>query len=87
MELHQWNSMENVPNLYGKYRWKNFHGNWFHYPPWNSMVIDVLILHEISWRIFHRTPWNFVEFHGGFSHGSLGEPIFFIAKIWLLARD
>ena len=34
--------------------------------PWNSMEIDVLILHGISWRIFHGTPWNSMEvFHTG----------------------
>ena len=38
--------------------------------PWNSMEIDVLILHGIPWRIFHGKPWNSMEFHGGFSHGS-----------------
>ena len=37
--------------------------------PWNSMEIDVLILHGIPWRIFHGNPWNSMEFHGGFSHG------------------
>ena len=31
--------------------------------PWNSMEIDVLILHGIPWRIFH----------GGFSHGILTD--------------
>ena len=58
-----------------------FHGKcpnppWRYFPwkcmekfPWNSMEIDVLILHEIPWRIFHGTPWNSMEFHGGISHG------------------
>ena len=33
---------------------------------WNSMEIDVLILHGISWRIFQGNPWNFMEiFHVG----------------------
>ena len=27
--------------------------------PWNSMEIDVLILHGIPWRIFHGIPWRF----------------------------
>ena len=39
--------------------------------PWNSMEIDVLILHGIPCRIFHGNPWNSMEFHGGFSHGEL----------------
>ena len=34
--------------------------------PWNSMEIDVLILHGIPWRIFHGIPWNSMEvFHTG----------------------
>ena len=34
--------------------------------PWNSMEIDVLILHGIPWRIFHGNPWNSMEvFHTG----------------------
>ena len=34
--------------------------------PWNSMEIDVLILHGIPWRILHGNPWNSMEvFHAG----------------------
>ena len=34
--------------------------------PWNSMEIDVLILHGIPWRIFHGNPRNSTEvFHPG----------------------
>ena len=31
---------------------------------WNYME-NVLILHGISWRIFHGTPWNSEVFHTG----------------------
>ena len=52
--------------------------------PWNSMEIDVLILHGIPWRIFHGNPWNSMEFHGGFSHGKLVGPTGskIIVRIW-----
>ena len=40
--------------------------------PWNSMEIDVLILHGIPWRIFHGNPWNSMEvFHTGHKNGDL----------------
>ena len=33
---------------------------------WNSMEINVLILHGIPWRIFNGNPWNSEVFHTGF---------------------
>ena len=58
-----WNSIENVIIL---------HGNWCPNPPckyflwksmekfpWNSMEIDVLILHGIPWRFFTRDAFSF----------------------------
>ena len=34
--------------------------------PWNSMEIDVMILHGIPWRIFHGNPRNSTDvFHTG----------------------
>ena len=65
MELHGiflWNSLENVLILYVKYRWRNFHGNWFPYPPWNSMATFSMEFHgkcpNPPWRYF---PWNSME--------------------------
>ena len=71
MELHgtfPWNSMENVDagismEIGVLMFFMEFHGKRPNPPckyfPWNSMEIDVLILHGIPWRIFHGIPWRF----------------------------
>ena len=69
MELHGIflrNSMENVLILYGKYRWRNFHGNWFPYPKCPNP----------PWRHFPWNSWN--EFHGGFSQGEYSTRLFIV---------
>ena len=81
MELHGiflWNSMENVQILYGKYRWKNFHGNWFPYPPWNSMATFSMEFHGkcpnppwryFPWKSMEKFPWNSMEIDVLILHG------------------
>ena len=59
---------------------------------WNSMEINVLILHGIPWRIFHGNPWNSEVFHTGFKAKPvysciiLQEFCFFLHSDWILHR-
>ena len=63
-------SMEKFPRKLVSLSSMEFHGKCpnrpWRYFPWNSMEIDVLILHGVPWIIFHGTPWNSMEvFHTG----------------------